>query len=83
MSSYHCPDCKETSILGFAHCTKCGKKMATLPTCNWCNQEIWPSYNFCRNCGRSRDVSLNTSPPPRFARLKKWLSGLLKKSTKE
>ena len=71
MSSYYCTDCKDVNIFGPGYCGVCGKKLITLPVCNWCHCNFWPNFNFCKRCGRSRSDALTTSPLPYLSRIRK------------
>jgi len=33
-------------------CSKCGDKLSEVEVCGYCEHEIYPTDNFCEQCGR-------------------------------
>lgn len=39
-------------VLAGQFCAGCGLKLIDMPVCKYCKTEIWPTTNFCTECGK-------------------------------
>ena len=51
MSVIVCPACKKETAAG-PFCSQCGRGLAALETCRFCQRPLQPGDKFCSGCGQ-------------------------------